>query len=128
MIKNLAEFAFSGWKIKSPEDEWDFNIKAIFLIEIRSRGFGMQSYHPEIDYNRRALCLTLRFGFDGYGFRTFQEVGKILGVTPTRARQITCQTARMLRHRDRYKHLIGHFHPRTPGSPPLQLFDWDKYI
>lgn len=56
---------------------------------------------------REEAVLTLRFGLDGKGERTWEEIGNYLGVTRERPRQIVAKALRRLRHPHRAKHFSG---------------------
>ena len=49
------------------------------------------------------VILSLRFGLDGGGPRTLEEIGKKFGVTGERIRQIEVKALRKLRHPTRSK-------------------------
>ena len=48
---------------------------------------------------RQMRVIQLRYGFDGGGERTYSEIGKVIGVTRERVRQIELQALRRLRAR-----------------------------
>ncbi len=56
---------------------------------------------------REQLILTERFGLDGMGRRTLDEVGAEMGVTRERIRQIEAKALRKLRHPSRIRKLMG---------------------
>jgi RNA polymerase primary sigma factor len=56
---------------------------------------------------RHADVIRKRFGFDGDGEMTLEEVGRIYGVTRERIRQIEAQALRQLSHAGRIKKLRG---------------------
>ena len=49
--------------------------------------------------------LRVRFGFDGQGPRTLEQVGKQLGITRERVRQLEAKALRLLRHPSRSSYL-----------------------
>jgi len=57
--------------------------------------------------NREAQIIVLRFGLDGGGIRTLEEVGKEFGVNRERIRQHEAKALRLLRHPTRIKQLEG---------------------
>jgi RNA polymerase sigma factor (sigma-70 family) len=56
---------------------------------------------------REQEVITKRFGLDGQGEHTFEEVGEMLGVCPVRVQQIQAKAFRKLRHPVRTKQLKG---------------------
>lgn len=58
---------------------------------------------------KEKLVLEHRFGLDGYEERTLEEVGKILGVTRERVRQIESKALRRLGHPARSKKLKSYW-------------------
>jgi len=54
---------------------------------------------------REAKVLRLRFGLDGKGERTFEEIGEVFKVTRERIRQIEAKALRKLKHPTRSKFL-----------------------
>ena len=57
---------------------------------------------------RLILLLMSRFGFDGNGTKTLEEVGKMMGVTRERIRQIENKALRRLKHPTRRKLFDGY--------------------
>lgn len=55
--------------------------------------------------DREARVLELRFGLEDNRQRTLEEVGKVLGVTRERIRQIEARALRKLRHPSRARKL-----------------------
>ncbi len=55
--------------------------------------------------SRERLVMEKRFGWDGGDAQTFEEVGKLFGVTRERIRQIEAKAMRRLRHTSRSKRL-----------------------
>ena len=58
---------------------------------------------------KEKFVLMNRFGFDGTGAKTLEEVGKMLGVTRERIRQIENKAIRKLRHPTRRKLFEGYY-------------------
>ena len=58
---------------------------------------------------RERIVLMYRFGFDGTGTKTLEEVGKMMGVTRERIRQIENKAIRKLRHPTRRKLFDGYY-------------------
>lgn len=56
---------------------------------------------------RNAQLIISRFGLDGTGYKTLEQVGKIFNVSRERARQIEAKGIRLLRHPSRSKQIKG---------------------
>jgi len=54
---------------------------------------------------REEMIISMRFGLDGNGEHTLEEVGKVFSVSRDRIRQIEAKGLRKLRHPARMKHL-----------------------
>lgn len=60
---------------------------------------------PGILSERQAVVLIARFGLNGREPQTLDNVGKVLGLTRERIRQIEAEALTMLRHPSRGDHL-----------------------
>ena len=89
---------FVADKTPSPEEETALSMLRIELDRILSTLT-----------EREELVLRLRFGFDGKP-HTLEEVGKMLGVTRERIRQIESKALRKLRHPSRLRYISGFVH------------------
>ena len=57
--------------------------------------------------DRERQVITMRFGLDGKGERTLEQLGKIFGITRERVRQIEEKALEKLGHPKRSKKLRG---------------------
>ena len=85
---------------------------AISVVSFQLFGFIFGDEN-EIGYNgltkREKTVLYYRFGFDGNGPRTLEELGKIFGVTRERIRQIQTKAIRKLRNKASFNPAMREF-------------------
>ncbi len=80
----------------SPEPEE----AALMLLQKEQINAALETISP-----REAKVIVLRYGLNGNRPHTLEEVGKILGVTRERVRQIEAKALRKFRHKSRLKYL-----------------------
>ena len=80
----------------SPEPEE----AALMLLQKEQINAALETISP-----REAKVIVLRYGLNGNRPHTLEEVGKVLGVTRERVRQIEAKALRKFRHKSRLKYL-----------------------
>jgi RNA polymerase primary sigma factor len=89
----------------TPEHRPDFMDENDALRNVLKRGL------VDIDDERAAEIISLRFGLDGSDSRTLEEVGEIFGLTRERIRQIEDKAIRRLAHPSRSAALAPFYYP-----------------
>ena len=73
---------------------------ALLLLQKEQINAALETLTP-----REAKVIVLRYGLNGHRPHTLEEVGKVLGVTRERVRQIEAKALRKFRHKSRLKYL-----------------------
>lgn len=67
------------------------------VLREKSQHLDLRKMIAKLD-DRAAAIITLRYGLDGNGGRTLQEIGRMFGITPERVRQIQQAALRKMRN------------------------------
>jgi RNA polymerase sigma factor (sigma-70 family) len=95
-VASVIEWGSAGAIERSPEDRLLAD-EAVLAINNT-----LTSLPPKIE-----RVLRLRFGFDGNGERTLEEIGEIFGVGRERVRMLEARGLRLLKHPKRTRQLSG---------------------
>ena len=107
-VKSLEEAATgdSGWNLADRIEDTSTTRPEERLLE-KEIGGGIHRALNELLTPRQRWIVVLRFGLDGGGMRSLEDVGKVIGLSRERVRQIEVQACAKLRKSDVLSELYG---------------------